>query len=470
MLTNAGTLTLSDATLNGTGSMINNGGIVLDPSTMTVTDLLGTGAVTIAAGGTLEVTGSIASSETILLDGTAAYLHLDNPAGVTGHILDLSIGETIDLKGVIPTSVHESAGFLTIDDVGGFALTLSAGDKLAATASADGTALTATIACFAEGTAIATPAGLIPVEALCAGDLVRTASGAARPVRWIGYRALDLTRHPAPERAQPIRIAANAFADNVPSSDLRLSPDHAVLLDGLLIPVKLLRNDASIIRETDCRSVTYYHVELDTHDILLAEGLAAESYIDTGNRCIFQNGGLPLALHPSFEHAQAQREAASCAPFATDPARVEPVWQALAARAGVSGLAVSGTPSHTIIAAGRTIQPLSQSATCLTFLLPAATHRVRLVSSRADQPWIDDPRPRGAAVTRLTLRTGATVETLPLDHPGLRDGWWDTERRGDQMWRWTNGDATISLSTDRPAILEVQFADTAGPRHPRRAA
>jgi antigen 43 len=470
MLTNAGALTLMDATLNSSGAVINNGGIVLDPSTMTVTNLLGTGSVTIAAGGTLEVTGSIASTETILLDGTAAYLHLDNPAGVAGSINDLSIGETIDLKGVSPASVHESAGTLTIDGIGSFGLTFSAGDKLGTSASADGTALTAVIACFAEGTAIATPAGPVPVEALRAGDLVRTVSGTARPVRWIGYRTLDLTRHAAPERARPIRIAANAFADNVPSRDLRLSPDHAVLLDGLLIPIKLLRNDASIVRDTDCRTVTYYHVELDTHDVLLAEGLAAESYIDTGNRSIFQNGGLAIALHPTFEAAQAQREAASCAPFATDPDRIEPIWQTLAARAAASGLAVSNGPSHHVIAAGRIIQPLSRTATCLAFLLPAATEHVRLVSSGSAQPWIDDPRPRGAAVTRLTLRAGATVETLGLDHPGLRDGWWDTERHGDRMWRWTNGDATISLNLDRPAILEIQLVDTTRTRHARQAA
>ena len=196
-----------------------------------------------------------------------------------------------------------------------------------------GTALTTQLACFVEGTAIATPAGPVPVETLKSGDLVQTASGNVRPVRWFGYRALNLARHPEPECAQPIRITAGAFADNVPARDLRLSPDHAVLLDGMLIPVKLLRNDATIVRETGCRAVTYFHVELDTHDILLAEGLAAESYIDTGNRGIFQNAGSSVDLHPAFDDAQAQREVASCAPFVWDAAIVQPVWRRLALRA-----------------------------------------------------------------------------------------------------------------------------------------
>ena len=100
----------------------------------------------------------------------------------------------------------------------------------------------------------------------------------------------------------PIRIQAGAFAPNTPRRDLLLSPDHAVYVDGRLIPVRYLVNGASIAQvETD--SVTYWHVELDRHDVILAEGLAAESYLDTGNRSVFVKGAplddQPVALDPA---------------------------------------------------------------------------------------------------------------------------------------------------------------------------
>ena len=148
------------------------------------------------------------------------------------------------------------------------------------------------------------------MERLRPGDLVRTAGGALRPVRWIGHRTIDLTRHPDPRRAQPIRILADAFADGAPSRDLVLSPDHAVFDRGRLIPIRLLVNGATILRETRRRKVTYYHVELDSHDLLLAEGLAAESFLDCGNRGIFENAAEPLILHPDFlDPAARQRRA-----------------------------------------------------------------------------------------------------------------------------------------------------------------
>ena len=110
--------------------------------------------------------------------------------------------------------------------------------------------------CYCRGSRILTDHGEVAVEDLRIGDRVVTFSGAARPIRWIGHRDIDLTRHPAPEQAQPIRIRANAVADGVPRRDLLLSPDHAVLFDGLLVIARLLVNGASIEREVQCNHVT----------------------------------------------------------------------------------------------------------------------------------------------------------------------------------------------------------------------
>ena len=126
-------------------------------------------------------------------------------------------------------------------------------------------------------------------------------------MRWIGERRLDIGCHPDPALVQPIRIRRGAVAENLPRRDLLVSPDHALFIDGLLVPARLLQNGATIRRETAFSVVHYFHLELDTHDLLLAEGMPAESYLDTGNRGTFENAGLPLVLHPDLATDDAQR-------------------------------------------------------------------------------------------------------------------------------------------------------------------
>jgi len=308
------------------------------------------------------------------------------------------------------------------------------------------------------------------VEALRPGDRVRTQDGALKPVEWIGRRRLDLARHKQPERAQPIRILRDAFAPGVPLRDLRLSPDHAVLLDGMLIAARLLVNGATILRETDCRAVTYYHVELAAHDVLLAENLAAESYLDTGNRATFENAGLPLLLHPNFEADQQRRSAQSCAPFATDPALVEPIWRRLAERATALGYALE-TPETTeepdlrLLVDGREIRAVTAQDRRHIFVLPRRRQVVRMLSRAAapceTAPWLDDRRRLGVMVGAVTLRQGQNLRTIPADHPALTDGWWAAEQAGRALWRWTDGDALLPMAGgEGPAMLEVALAGT----------
>jgi hypothetical protein len=85
----------------------------------------------------------------------------------------------------------------------------------------------------------------------------------------------------------------------MPYRDLFLSPDHAVFFEGVLIPIKHLTNGSSIV-QVPVDEVTYYHVELPEHDVLLAEGLPTESYLDTGDRTNFSNGGEVARLFPDF--------------------------------------------------------------------------------------------------------------------------------------------------------------------------
>jgi hypothetical protein len=107
------------------------------------------------------------------------------------------------------------------------------------------------------------------------GDHVITlADGLPRsaPIIWIGHRVVDLMAHPDPRAVVPIQIRRDAFGGNVPYRDLLISPGHAIFCDGLLIPAKLLVNGATIFPEPEWRRVSYFHVELDRHGVLLAGG------------------------------------------------------------------------------------------------------------------------------------------------------------------------------------------------------
>ena len=144
-------------------------------------------------------------------------------------------------------------------------------------------------ACFTAGTLIATPDGEVAVEALVPGDRVLTADGSALPVRWVGRSTVSRV-FADPLRILPIRIRAGALADNVPSRDLLVSPGHAMLLDGVLVQAGALVNGSSIVQEADMPLVfTYYHVELDRHTVLLAEGAPAESFLDGIEDMNFRN-------------------------------------------------------------------------------------------------------------------------------------------------------------------------------------
>ncbi len=116
--------------------------------------------------------------------------------------------------------------------------------------------------------------------------------------------------------------------------DLRLSPDHAVFVDGAPVPVRYLLNGATIVQEPS-QSVSYFHLERDAHDVLLAEGLACESYLDTGNRSAFANGGTTAQMHPDFARGVWATQA--CAPPVQGGAALETTRSWLLRRAGQLG-------------------------------------------------------------------------------------------------------------------------------------
>ncbi|MGY4509014.1 Hint domain-containing protein [Bradyrhizobium sp. USDA 3650] len=152
--------------------------------------------------------------------------------------------------------------------------------------------------CFYSGTLIRTPQGDVAVEALKRGDLVLTHDGRTVPVDWVGIQTVS-TVFADKMRSLPIRVRAGALGSNTPTRDLLISPDHALLVDGMLIQAGALVNGSSITREPEVPATfTYYHVEVEDHSLVLAEGTPAETFIDNVDRLGFDNWAEHVALYP----------------------------------------------------------------------------------------------------------------------------------------------------------------------------
>jgi hypothetical protein len=152
--------------------------------------------------------------------------------------------------------------------------------------------------CFMPGTRILTPSGEVAVEDLKPGDLVLMTDGPAAPVRWVGRQTV--LNAFADEEALPVRVRAGAIDLNVPSRDLLVSHQHALLVDGILVQAGALINGTAILRERDTPDkFVYYHVELEQHSLILAENTPAETFVDCVDRARFDNWEEYKSLYPN---------------------------------------------------------------------------------------------------------------------------------------------------------------------------
>ncbi|MDN4633227.1 Hint domain-containing protein [Sphingomonas sp. PsM26] len=300
------------------------------------------------------------------------------------------------------------------------------------------------VPCFVTGTLIRTPHGDVAVEDLIVGESVLTASGEAAAVQWIGHHTVRCDLCFDPTLAWPICIRADAFGVGKPDLDLFVSPGHAIwvpfLDDGVLIPASSLVNGSSIA-QIEAKTVTYWHVELENHDILLANGLPAESYVDVGNRSFFTSTDSHVAPD-GVERTTADY----CRPFFKDGPVVQAVWQALKARAFKLGWTLEEVivPRMHIVADGIVIDPAFDGNRA-RFLLSAGVRDVWLVSETS-VPYhvmdIPDHRRLGVRLDALSISDGLGVQRqIALDDRLLCTGFHRVEEDGTR--RWTAGRARL---------------------------
>jgi autotransporter passenger strand-loop-strand repeat protein len=335
---------LAGTTMTFAGSL--SGGGYVDQSGPGTLDLAGTtgnfsGTYDLVSG-TLELASAGAagsgSIEFVKPSNTAEQgtLLIEGLGDVTNTILGLVSGDTVDLAGLAFVSsggVSVDGNDVTITQGGisqmlvlpGFATTLQGFTTSELATLPDGTGGTdLTVACFVRGTAIATPCGDQPVERFAIGDLVMTAAGSVKPIRWIGRRSYAGRFLYGRKHLLPVRFAAGSLGDGLPRRDLLVSPSHAMLIDDLLIPAAQLVNGCTILQERGCERVDYFHIELDAHDIVLAEGSPTETFIDEDSRQLFQN-----ASDYAARYGRPIERPLSCAPRVTEGYRLEAIRRRL---------------------------------------------------------------------------------------------------------------------------------------------
>ena len=325
----------------GAGSLIMDGAgsLVLDAANTF------TGGITIASG-TVELAAAGAAGSGAITFENDPTLVIDGSTMPTNDIDGFVAGDKIDLASIgnvagSHVDMNYATNVLTITE-GSNTYTLNfdsnasfAGDyfHLNPDQGGSGTLIAeSNNPCYCPGTLIKTRRGQKRVERLKIGDEVRTRSGALRPIKWIGRRSYRGRFIMGRKEILPVCIKAGALEAGVPRRDLWISPHHAMYLDGVLIEAKDLVNGVSIVQAQSIDALEYLHVELETHDVIIAEGAPSETFVDDDDRSLFHNAHEYRALYPDAAPGVARY----CAPRLEDGYEVERARRRIALQAGLS--------------------------------------------------------------------------------------------------------------------------------------
>jgi len=317
--------------------------------------------------------------------------------------------------------------------------------------------------CFLSGTMISTPSGEIAVETLKIGDYITAYEGdkeKTRKIIWTGMRSVSSEETENAELTSfPIRIKAEAFGVSEPREDLLITPEHCVLIDGALIPARMLVNGVSIFHDTTLREYTYHHFETEAHSIVRSNGILSESYLDTGNRRIFSDRR--ISFLPPVQNAAGLKKQA--APLNVTHAFVEPIWSAIAKRAGITPrkATASATDPDFYIETDQEeiIRPIRVCGERWIFQIPASANLLYLCSrsgrpSDVIGPYVDDRRKLGLLIGDITIFSSGKIETVNVaTFMNEAEGWLKPD---NAFSRWTSGRAVLPLfTTDTPDVLRM---------------
>ena len=297
--------------------------------------------------------------------------------------------------------------------------------------------------CFLRGTEILTRRGRVAVENLTARDEVLTRNHEFRPVRWVGHRKvapilLDISDS---DRHIPVRIRAGALDHDLPLRDLVVSPDHCLYFEGVLIAAKSLVNGMTVVQDRTIRDVEYFHIALDSHDVLFAEGVAAESYDNRNNEQGFDNwleyralvgtpSGDPAPIFPTVWTGEV----------------FEAVDARLCERALKLGFSTTRDADLRLVADGIACPVVTERDASMSFRVAAGAGTVQLLSRSTRPHWArkgnKDRRDLGVAVHRITASSDSETRSMTCGDAALVDGF----HRAERTHCWTDGCATLPTS------------------------
>jgi len=331
--------------------------------------------------------------------------------------------------------------------------------------------------CFLEGALIETDCGEVRVEELTPGQNVMTydAQGARlgwRTITWTGHNTGQVghTGHDDVDH-RPICILENAFGGGMPHTTLSVTPEHCFLIDGVLLPARMLVNHRSVFYLTDLTRYPYFHFKTEGHAIVRANGVLTETLRDDVRQFVCRSAG----GNAEGTGLNALAEAAFAAPLCTDHGLARTIHTRLDEQATAMGLQAQthmkvlehDAGLHLVLADGRRLDPIRLNQRWAVFSLPAGQNAVQIVSRHARPcdtygPYLDDRRDLGVRVGEVTL-FGSDITrpvTAHLDNDAVA-GWYD-EGAGAKS-RWTNGRALLSLgeALGTQALLTIEVLETA---------
>ncbi|TPW34883.1 Hint domain-containing protein [Oecophyllibacter saccharovorans] len=313
------------------------------------------------------------------------------------------------------------------------------------------------IVCFLAGSLIETAEGYRAVESLKAGDQVATWQDGRK-----GFAPLQaLVRKTVSQASldeQPVTFRKDSLGDNVPMQDLTVTPEHCMYFDGRFVPARMLVNGSSIIRDVRQSAFDVYHVELQDHAVINANGAMTESYLDTPH---VMPAGTAFQIHSvgskSWEDAAA--------PLCVETAFVQPLYERLQARAQAAGYAA---PAQPVLSSepdlyletkdGQRLSAQRRNGNWVTFEVPASATGVYVCSrtARPDQtvgPFVDDRRHLGVLVGQVRGFAGDESRDLSAHLQQADLAGWDVVEQ--TPCRWTNGRAWLPLSADKNAASQL---------------